>query len=635
MKGIGKYHHHTNVRVLKSVTLFLVVVGLLYYQHGFGFWKLPVIASIDGINRLDPYKILHDPLRDRIGKPTLEPNVSHLHRGSSAMVASDVPLCSTMGKSILQQGGNAADAAITVALCIGSINSHSSGIGGGGFILSKNHQDIISIDAREMAPGNAFKDMYNKSPFLSKVGGLAVAIPGELAGLYELYSKHGSGNLSWKQLFDPVIKLNYHGWNCSLVFGIILKIEDDLVFSKVPMIKDQWDFIYNNDSDSFSTPKRLKQEGDWITRPNYAKTLELIANNGSSDIFYDPDGPIVSSLVKTANNLGGFLNKQDFIKYKPKVETPLSANITLPNGKRLNVFTANGVTSGLALISGWNFFNRIYKSDDSDLLITHKLIESFKWLASVRTRLGDVNFHRKQKLIEKYTSTDWITEILNKDGYSDNQTFSWKHYGPKFDIIENQGTSHFSIIDKDGNSIGMTTTVNLLFGSMVYDNSTGIILNNEMDDFSTPKIANAFNLTPSIFNFIAPYKRPLSSTSLTLIVDELNGKPDLMIGAAGGSRIPTAVLQAIIRVYYQGFSILNALSYPRIHHQLIPQYVMVEDLQVFDNEHCSDLRSGLQQLGHTLKESGTLTSMNAIKRNGEFLEGVSDYWRKNGEADGY
>ena len=131
----------------------------------------------------------------------------------------------------------------------------------------------------------------------------------------------------------------------------------------------------------------------------------------------------------------------------------------------------------------------------------------------------------------------------------------------------------------------MTTTVNLLFGSLVYDNSTGIILNNEMDDFSQPKVPNAFNLTPSIYNFIGPHKRPLSSTAPTIIVDSDTGKPDLLIGAAGGLRIPTAVLQAIVRIYYERKQLLHTISFPRLHHQLIPRNIMVENFTVFDDEH--------------------------------------------------
>ena len=622
------------------------LVAILWYSNQFEFDFRSAVSSFyspfGGIVRHDPYRIYSliyldhlnsaangdsDPVADKLGQPTLDPDTSHLHRGKHAMVSSDVPICSTMGKQILLRNGNAADAAVTVALCIGSVNSHSSGIGGGGFIISKFNDDIISIDARELSPEMAHKTMFDRFPVLSKIGGLAVAVPGELAGLYELYKRHGSGNLTWKELFEPVIELNKEGWKCSKIFAAAVRMENDLVLSKVPLIKDQWDFIFNGDE--------LLAENDTITRPNYAETLSLIAENGSADLFYDPQGPIVNSLISRARSLGGIISASDFANYKPIIEKPLMVNITVPGSKKLNVYTANGVSSGLALISGWNFFNEVYNSNDDDITVTHKLIESFKWLASTRTRLGDVNETRKESLIDKYTNTEWIDECILNNEFNENKTFDWRHYDPLFDILENKGTSHFSVVDKDGNTVGMTTTVNLLFGSMVYDNKTGIILNNEMDDFSTPKTRNAFNLTASVFNFIEPHKRPLSSTAPLIVIDEETGKTDLTIGAAGGSRIPTAILQAIIRLYYQDLSILQALAYPRIHHQLIPEYVMVENSTIFVDEHSSRVLDQLQSYGHDFFESGTLTSMNGIKRNGEYLEGVSDYWRKLGESDGY
>ena len=146
-----------------------------------------------------------------------------------------------------------------------------------------------------MAPGSAYKEMYGNLLVLSKIGGLSIAIPGELKGLYELFKLHGSGNLSWKQLFEPVIKLNRNGFKCLKIFETVLAKEYDLVLLRVPVLKDSWDFIFKPNGE-------LLQEGDVITRPNYANTLELIANNGGSSIFYDPNGPIVQSLVSTIQN---------------------------------------------------------------------------------------------------------------------------------------------------------------------------------------------------------------------------------------------------------------------------------------------------------------------------------------------
>ncbi|CAK9438845.1 uncharacterized protein LODBEIA_P30690 [Lodderomyces beijingensis] len=587
--------------------------------------------QIPDLQRGDPYLTIQgDPLHDDLGQPDLNPSKEHLHVGSKAMVASDVPLCSAMGKDILLQGGNAADAAVTVALCIGSINSHSSGIGGGGFILSRHKGNVLSIDAREMAPAKAYKEMYHGSFVLSKIGGLSVAVPGELKGLEELYKRHGSGKMSWSQLIQPVAELNRNGWICSELFEKVVSIEYDMVLSKVPPLKKTWDFIFNKD--------RLVKKGDLIKRPNYADTLELIARNGSSAIFYDPEGPIVESLVESITKWGGIVTKQDFANYKLAIEEPLSTNIG-----NYTVYTSNGVSSGLALIAGLNFFDTVYHAksdahgvddDDEDTLFNHKLIESYKWSSSVRTRLGD--YDGRFKVIENFTCHGWINDLLDRDGYSDSTTFPWQHYDPKYELVEPQGTSHFAIVDEDDNSISMTTTVNLLFGSMVYDRQTGIILNDEMDDFAMPNTSNAFNLTPSIYNFIHPARRPLSSTAPTIITNNNNNNiTDFVIGAAGGSRITNTILQAIIRVYYKQFNLLEAISYPRLHHQLIPEHVMCENITVFKQEFAGVYEKLLAK-GHSFIETGALTAMNGIKRlsNGD-LHGVSDYWRKRGEADGY
>lgn len=668
-KPLIKHTSHTRKvvqRLLLILPFLLCALTFLRYSKQTatttrGWRYLNPLYQFTTIERADPYIAIqgNDPLHDNLGQPTLYPSKEHLHVGSKAMVASDVPLCSTMGKDILLRGGNAADAAVTVALCIGSINSHSSGIGGGGFILSRNHlrtkkgkgtekgqeqeleleleleeeEEVLSIDAREMAPEKAYKEMYHGSFVLSKIGGLSVAIPGELKGLEELFKRHGSGNLTWSELIQPVVELNRKGWKCSKVFEKVVSIEYDLVLSKVPSLRKTWDFIFNSHDDG-DDHDRLVKEGDWITRPNYANTLELIAQNGSSAIFYDPEGPIVTSLVETIDKWGGIVTKEDFANYKVNVESPIQSKLN-----EYSVYTSNGVSSGLALVAGLNFFHNVSRvtndndgdDDDDKVLFNHKLIESYKWSSSVRTRLGD--YQERSKVIAKYSQHDWISELHANQGYSDSTTFPWKHYDPKYELVEPQGTSHFSIVDENDNAVGMTTTVNLLFGSMVYDPNTGIILNDEMDDFSQPNASNAFNLTPSVYNFVQPGKRPLSSTAPTIITH--NNTTDLVIGAAGGSRITNTVLQAIIRLYFANFTLLDAIAYPRLHHQLIPEHVMCENLTIFNNEFPGIFEKLLIKK-HTFMETGSLTAMNGIKRMKDgVLHGVSDFWRKRGEADGY
>lgn len=571
-----------------------------------------------------------DPVGDPIGQPTLNPWKSLRRVGSKAMVSSDVPLCSTMGRSIIERGGNAADAAVTVALCIGSVNLHSSGIGGGGFIVSHQGNESISIDAREMAPALAHKHMYDGVPLLALFGGLAVAIPGELAGLYELHTRHGSGNLTWAQLFEPVIRLNRQGWESPQIWTRALHKMHELVLSRVPPLKEPWDFIFKDG--------RLIEEGDLVRREKYADTLEAIAKNGSCAIFYDPEGPIAPKLAAAAGKVGGVLTTEDFARYRAKVSPVLSFNFDV-DGHEYELTTSAGVSSGLALIAGLNFYSTLAEKQpaslDDNVLQTHRLIESMKWTASARSHLGDTNLTFWEEMKSRYTSRDWTLCLLDDGMYSDNHTFPWKHYGPLYEMRGTHGTSHFSVVDDKGGAISMTTTVNLLFGSMVYDRDTGVVLNDQMDDFSMPNYSNSFNLTPSTLNFIEPFKRPLSLMSPTII--KKDGEIDFLVGAAGGSRIVTAVLQAIVRNIFHKLPLLETISYPRIHHQLIPEFVMVENFTLFNQEFGACTQCELaENKDHDFMESGALTAMNGIKRaaTGEW-EGVSDYWRKRGIADGF
>lgn len=620
-KKQGSLHKAKRQWILISIVTVLVFI----------YYTTPIALSeylYDYKMYADDYSILHDmrmkSLASKEKLPSLHPDPSHLHIGSKAMISSDSLICSKMGKDILLKGGNAADAAVTVALCIGSILSGSSGIGGGGFIVSSKNatKKVWSIDAREMAPGKAFTEMFESNPLLSVVGGLSNAIPGELKGLDYLFHNHGSGNLTWHEVIEPVIRLNRDGFVVPNVLAFQIDLLEKRYFSLIPEYKKNWDFIYNEDGST-------KKEGDIIKRPNLADTLELVGKNGSLAIFYDPQGPIASRLIKINNEFGGCYQESDFEKYKVNVGKAL--NLKIDEG--LEVFTSSGISSGLVLLSGLNLFKKLHNVKDESYLLFHKIIETMKWMASVRTRLGDNNEAKSYTaLVDYYTSEDWSDEII-KNKYSDDRTFRWEHYDPLYEQVEPHGTSHFSILDANDNAVAMTTTINLVFGSVVYDPVTGIILNNEMDDFLTKSFNNSFGLAPSKFNLVKPYKRPLSSTAPTIIMK--NGKPDMVIGASGGSRITTAVFMAIVRVYQLEKSLLDTISFPRLHDQLIPDYTLVENIEMFNEEFGASAFEQLKKLGHKFEQTGVETAMNGIKRFNEKIHGVSDYWRKLGESDGY
>lgn len=603
MKEVHKEESLIN-RTFRRISILVTILFLSTYTLSF---YRPSSSSINFTSAPDR-GIDISPLKR---EPSLEPNTKHLHKSRTGAVASDVQLCSEMGISILSKGGNAADAAVTVALCIGGINSFNSGIGGGAYLVSKKHKEkAISIDAREIAPLKSHKNMFKSNPLLSKIGGLSAGIPGEIKGLYTLFKLQGSGRLSWFDVIDPVIEVLENGWIVSDVLAFA--IEADKEFFKLN--SHNWEFVFKD-----VEKRQLLRSGDLIKRVQLANTLKLIANNGSDAIFYDPSGPIASNLIKTVNENGGIFQDEDFLNYDVKVYDALHTNY-LGN----DVYTCAGSCSGPALISGLKIINKYgeHIGGDMDPLATHRLIETMKWMASGRSRLGDPfeTINNNEYII----SDEWIEFAQSK--INDNKTLGhWSDYKPAYEANEPHGTTHFSIVDSEENAVSVTSTINLLFGSLVHDVNTSIILNNEMDDFSTPGIPNAFGVEPSIYNFIKPGKRPLSSTVPTIIVDELQ-IPDLIIGAAGGSRITTAVFQAIVRIYSYGFPLLETLSYPRLHHQLIPNRVEHE-IKVG-----SDILDSLKEKGHEVFEDVPKTAMNAIRRWRVEWHAVSDYWRKRGEA---
>lgn len=620
----GGVANSRRLQTLRHVAVALALVAAVCY--------FVVGTALTPLRNL-PVFLVDDPVGDKIGQPSLDPSRQYQRHGSKAMVSSDVPLCSTMGKQILLQGGNAADAAVTVALCIGSVNLHSSGIGGGGFIVSSHGDDVVSIDAREQAPFAAHKHMYDGMPLLAMFGGLAVAVPGELAGLHELHRVHGLGTLLWEQLFEPVVRLNRQGWAAEEIWVRAVHKMHELVLLRVPALNAAWDYIYDDDG-------QLVQIGSIIRRPNYAATLEQIARNGSAAIFYDPDGPIAPLLANLVSRAWGIVTPADFAAYQPKVSTALKFNFS-SGPEEYELFTTGGVLSGLALIAGLNFYTSVNEKHPTEQLVvkTHRLIEAMKWTALARSHLGDLNCSYWGEMVSKYSLSKWSHDTASSL-YSDNTTFSWEHYSPLYELTEPKGTSHFSVVDEHGNAVGMTTTVNLLFGSLVYDNETGIVLNDQMDDFSIPDVSNAFNLTPSALNFIVPGHRPLSLTAPTII--KKNGQVEFLIGAAGGSRIVTAILQAIIRTLFENFPLLKTIAFPRLHHQLIPEFAMIENITSFNGEYKHCMLCELEKLGHTFYESGALTAMNGIVKEATSNTneesqwvGVSDFWRKRGMADGY
>ncbi|BGP26144.1 hypothetical protein JCM10295v2_005087 [Rhodotorula toruloides] len=521
-------------------------------------------------------------------------NPSYMVSGWNGAVASEEERCSRMGVDVLRENGTAVDAAITTALCIGVVNSFSSGIGGGGFMVirppsSSRHglpstydasqsprcAHPVSIDFRETAPLASHPDMFTSSARpddrswdpnrASKVGGLAVGVPGELRGFQAAYEACGGG-VSWERIFRPVAQLArefkvgkelHRRLNARWTGG-----QEGPTISEWMKEEEDWRAMFMRPGGN-----DFLQEGDIVRREAYARTLEKLGKEGA-DVFYD--GEIADRIVETVRKEGGILSKQDMRDYKAVVRRAEEGTY---RGRRY--YTGSYPSGGpiirmlLNVLDGYADFVDGGRTGVSE----HRFIEALKFAFAARTNVGDPPFIDNAAKLAEIPTRKYADAV--RGNITDDRTHKLSYYQPRFDIKEDHGTTHLAVIDQWGGAVSLTTTVNLIFGSRVMDKETGIILNDEMDDFATPGLPDAFGLRPSPFNYPAGGKRPLSSTS-PLIMDHVNSDDVyLSLGGSGGSRIFGAVAQTLLNLDW-GHDLSSAVEAPRVHHQLLPAYVSIE-----------------------------------------------------------
>ncbi|KAI2622365.1 gamma-glutamyltransferase 1 [Hypoxylon sp. NC1633] len=492
-------------------------------------------------------------------------------------VASESAVCSRIGTDLLQAGGNAADALVGTVFCIGVIGMYHSGIGGGGFMLVRGSDGKYEfIDFRETAPAAAFETMYNNNTAASLYGGLASGVPGELRGLEYLHKKYGK--LPWHKVVTPAVHVARHGFN----------VTEDLV-RYMNSVTPNGNFLTEDPSWAIDfAPKGYRVKlGETITRKRYADTLEVIAAEGP-DAFYT--GPIAEATIAALAKKNGTMTLDDLKNYTVAIRKP---SVITYRGHKLAATSApsGGVValSTLKIVDGYEGFG-----DPAAInLTTHRLDEAMRFAYGQRSELGDPSFvEGLDDYQESMLSDATAAEVRTKISDFHTQNVSW--YDPAgLESLETPGTSHVVAADKSGLAISVTTTVNLLFGSQLVVPETGVIMNDEMNDFSIPGSSNAFGYIPSPANFIRPGKRPLSSISPT-IVETPEGKLYFVIGSAGGSRIITATIQNIHHVLDQGMTTAEALAEPRLHDQLSPNQVSFE--YAYNNQTVAYLQS----LGHNV-----------------------------------
>ncbi|KAI0976921.1 gamma-glutamyltransferase 1 [Xylaria arbuscula] len=492
-------------------------------------------------------------------------------------VASESSVCSEIGIDVLRKGGNAADAHVATQLCIGVIGMYHSGLGGGGFLLVRGSDGQYEfIDFRETAPAAAFQDMYNNDTNLSLYGGLASGVPGELRGLEYLHKNYGSK--PWKELVLPAVKVARYGFKVTqdLIHYINTTTPSNTFLSQDPA----WAI-------DFAPHGHIVQFGDTITRKRYADTLETIANDGP-DAFYT--GPIAEATIAALTKANGTMTLEDLKNYTVAIRKP---SVITYRGYKLTGTSAP--SGGIVTLSALNIVNGYedFGEPSAINLTTHRLDEAIRFAYGQRSELGDPLFVSGLDAYEAdILSNASAAQVRSK--ISDFHTLNVSSYDPQgFESLPTPGTSHIVAADHTGLAVSATTTINLLFGSQLIVPETGVIMNDEMNDFSIPNSSNAFGYIPSPANYIRPGKRPLSSIS-PVIAESPDGKLYLVIGSAGGSRIITATIQNIHHVIDQGLTVEEALAQPRLHDQLSPNQVSFE--YAYNNETVDFLAS----LGHNV-----------------------------------
>ena len=476
-----------------------------------------------------------------------------------------------IGLEIMKNGGNAYDAMIATHLALAVVHPTAGNIGGGGFFVY-HHRDGSSgsLDFREMAPGNAFKDMYldengDVVPDMSTLGGAAVGVPGSISAIYEIHAKFGS--LPIEDLFKPAIELSNNGF-------IVTQKQSNSLTGKLE------DFIKVNGEESLYSKKYF--EGDTIKNVKFAETLSKISKFGP-EVFYG--GEIGEMIVNSVNKTGGIMTLNDLENYESVWREPIKFKY-----KDLEIISMSLPSSGGILLG-----QMLKVIEDYDIKsFGHNSAQTIQLLVEAERRayadrshfMGDPDYMNLP-----------VYELMDKEYVVDRmKNFSWDKATSSSEVKhgniivqESDETTHYSIIDKYGNSVSVTTTLNNSYGSKVFVEEGGFFLNNEMDDFSSkPGHPNFYGLIGSEANSIQPGKRMLSSMTPSIVLKD--NKPSLIVGTPGGSTIITSVLQTILNVYEFDMSVQEAVNAPRFHHQWLPDVVIFEE-GIVDKEKDSILKS--------------------------------------------
>ncbi|HQX98054.1 MAG TPA: gamma-glutamyltransferase [Chitinophagaceae bacterium] len=526
-------------------------------------------------------------------------------------VVSAHPLASKVGVVILKMGGNAVDAAIATQLALAVVYPVAGNIGGGGFLVGRlSNGELISIDYREKAPGAATRDMYidetgKARTDLSQNGHLAGGVPGTVSGLF---TSHQYSKLSFEKLIQPAIDLAEKGF--AITSG------EARSFNSIQENLKK----YNSVMPAFVKQTAWK-EGDTLIQTDLANTLKRIQKNGAAGFYEGETANLIVAEMKRGN---GIISLGDLKNYKAKPRTPQTFNYKGYKIVGMGMPSSGGLLMAqmMKMIEGRGIDKMGFHSVQAVQLMTEVQRRAY---ADRAEYMGDADHYNVP--VEMLASDKYLKERM-KSYKSDKATPSTE-IKPRIDIdVESEETTHLSVIDKEGNAISVTTTLNGGYGSKTVIGGAGFFLNNEMDDFSIkPGVPNMFGAVGGDANAIKPGKRMLSSMTPTLVLKD--DKPFIVVGTPGGTTIPTQVFETLVNILDFNMSTEDAVYKPKFHHQWLPDRLDVE--RGFPQA----VKEALQKMGYTIYERGSIGRTEIIKvlPNGKF-EAVADN-RGEDAAEGY
>ena len=505
-------------------------------------------------------------------------------------VVSAHPEATAVGVAILKKGGNAVDATVAVKFALAVVYPNAGNIGGGGFLIYRSAKgELNSMDFREKAPALAQKDMYldiNGNPISekSKEGHLAAGVPGTVSGMVELHQKYGK--LKWADLVEPALQLATNG------FKITKQQANELN-------RLQSKFRQFNPLGTVFIKETGWKEGDLLVQNELANTMRLIRDKGRAGFY---EGEVANYIVEEMKRGGGLISKEDLKNYHAAWRTPIVGNyrgykvVTMPP-------TSSGGIALIQLLQSVEPYTLSKWGHNADSTIQVMVEAERRAYADRAKHLGDPDFWKvpQKELLEPAYNKARMAN-LNWD----KATPSTEIQAGEFAKKESEETTHFSVVDKEGNAVSLTTTINTSYGNYVVVKGAGFLLNNEMDDFSVkPGTPNYFGLVGYEANAIAPNKRMLSSMTPTIL--EKNGKLSMVVGTPGGSTIITSVFQTIINVIDFGMDMQQAVNAKKFHHQWLPDRVDIEP-----NALTLEAQQKLEAKGYTFYKRNSIGRVDAI-----------------------